>query len=41
MRVRHIVDWTTLKLIIREELGNFIYKKTKREPMLIPIIMEI
>ena len=38
---KHITDWTTLKLIVREELGDFIYKKTKREPMLIPIIMDI
>lgn len=38
---RHITDWTTLKQVIKEELGDFIYKKTKREPMLIPIIMEI
>ena len=38
---KHITDWSTLKLVVREELGDFIYKKTKREPMLIPIIMEI
>jgi len=38
---RHITDWATLKLVIREELGDYIYKKTKRQPMLVPIIMEI
>jgi len=38
---RHITDWATLKQVVRDELGNFIYKKTKREPMLIPIIMEV
>ena len=38
---RHITDWSTLKQVIREELGDYIYKKTKRQPMLIPIIMEI
>lgn len=38
---KHITDWATLKQVVREELGNFIYKKTKREPMLIPIIMEV
>ena len=38
---KHITDWATLKLVVREELGNYIYKKTKREPMLIPIIMEV
>lgn len=38
---KHITDWTTLKQVVREELGDYIYKKTKRQPMLIPIIMEI
>ena len=38
---KHITDWATLKLVIKEELGNYIYKKTKRQPMLIPIIMEV
>ena len=38
---KHIRDWVTLKLVVKDELGDFIYKKTKREPMLIPIITEI
>ena len=38
---KHITDCATLKLVIREQLGDYIYKKTKRQPMLIPIIMEI
>lgn len=38
---KHIRDWATLKSIIKDELGGYIYKKTKRQPMLIPIIMEI
>ena len=38
---KHITDWATLKLVVREELGDYIYKKTKRQPMLIPIIMEV
>lgn len=38
---RHITDWTLIKSMIKEDLGDFIYKKTRREPMLIPIIMEI
>ena len=38
---RHITDWATLKQVVRDELGDYIYKKTKRQPMLIPIIMEI
>ena len=37
----HITDWTTIKSLLREELRDYIYKKTKREPMILPIIMEI
>ena len=38
---RHITDWSTIKTVVKEELGDYIYKKTKRQPMLIPIIMEV
>ena len=38
---KHVTDWATIKSVIKEELGEYIYKKTKRQPMLIPIIMEI
>ena len=36
-----ISDWTTIKLILRENLHDYIYKKTKRDPMILPIIMEV
>lgn len=36
-----ITDWATLKTNIRDELRNFLYEKTKRNPMILPIIMEI
>ena len=38
---KHITDWTTIKGLLREELRDYIYKKTKRDPMILPIIMEI
>ena len=38
---KHITDWTTIKLMLREELRDYIYKKTKRDPMILPIIMEV
>ncbi len=38
---KHITDWTTIKTILREELRDYIYKKTKRDPMILPIIMEV
>lgn len=34
-------DWTTYKTMIREDLSGFIYRKTQRNPMILPIIMEI
>ena len=38
---KHITDWSTIKAVLREELRDYIYKKTKRDPMILPIIMEI
>ncbi|KAA0547881.1 ribonuclease J [Bacillus sp. BGMRC 2118] len=36
-----IVDWSSLKINIRDSLNQFLYEKTKRRPMILPIIMEI
>lgn len=36
-----ISDWASIKSILRESLHDYIYKKTKRDPMILPIIMEI
>ena len=38
---KEIRDWTTIKNIVRENLRAYIFAKTKRNPMIIPIIMEI
>lgn len=34
-------EWTTLKGKLRDALSEYIYQKTKRSPMILPIIMEI
>lgn len=34
-------EWSTIKSYIRDSLRRFIYEKTKRNPMILPIIMEI
>ena len=34
-------EWSTLKTAIRDSLGRFLYEKTRRRPMIIPIIMEV
>lgn len=35
------VNWTTLKTRIKNDVGSFLYSKTKRRPMILPIIMEV
>ncbi len=35
------VDWSRIKLVIRDTLNDFIWKKTKRKPMILPIIMDV
>lgn len=34
-------DWTTLKTRVKNDVGNYLYVKTKRRPMILPIIMEV
>jgi len=34
-------DWATKKSIIRDALRDYLYEKTKRRPMILPIIMEV
>ncbi|MEF9952109.1 MAG: ribonuclease J [Clostridium sp.] len=36
-----IREWSALKANIRDELRDYLYQKTKRKPMILPIIMEI
>ncbi len=36
-----ITNWTYLKGIIKDTLKNYIWQKTKRSPMILPIIMEV
>ena len=38
---RHITDWGKIKNTIKEDLNSFIWKRTKRSPMILPIIMEV
>lgn len=39
--MRGIRDWTTIKNIVRDNLRDYVFYKTKRNPMIIPIIMEV
>ncbi|MBF7811812.1 ribonuclease J [Clostridium beijerinckii] len=37
---KQITDWATLKFKMRDQLREYLYEKTKRKPMILPIIME-
>ena len=34
-------EWSVIKNMIKDDLHDFIYSKTKRNPMVIPIITEV
>lgn len=38
---KHITDWSTIKGNIKDSLRDFLYEKIKRNPMILPIIMEV
>ncbi|MDY2921408.1 MAG: ribonuclease J [Eubacterium sp.] len=38
---RGITDWGRMKTEIKDALNDFLWKKTKRNPMILPIIMEV
>lgn len=38
---RNVREWGNIKSAMRDALSDFIYKETKRSPMILPIIMEV
>ncbi len=38
---QHVHDWNSIKGTLKNELGEYLFKKTKRSPMILPVIMEI
>jgi ribonuclease J len=36
-----VTDWATIKSAIKSDLSGFLYRKTKRNPMILPVIMEV
>lgn len=38
---RNISDWGKIKSTVRDSLSDYFWKKTKRSPMILPIIMEV
>lgn len=39
--VENLRDWNSLKSAIKGDVSDYLFKKTKRSPMVLPIIMEI
>jgi len=37
----HNGDWAHMKNVIRDDLNNFIWRRMKRTPMILPIISEV
>ena len=37
----NVRDWNSVKTRVREALSSYIYRKTKRSPMILPILMEV
>ena len=35
------INWVELKDIIRDEIGLFLFQKTERRPMILPVIIEV
>jgi ribonuclease J len=38
---KRIRDWSAIKTAIKNDLSGYLYKQTKRNPMILPVIMEI
>ena len=38
---KNITDWATIKTALKDNLREYIFQKTKRNPMILPIIMEV
>ena len=38
---RHLNDWGRIKTVIKDSLSDFLWKRMKREPVILPIIMEV
>ncbi|MFH1713353.1 MAG: ribonuclease J [Candidatus Jacksonbacteria bacterium] len=39
--VGHIKNWSSLKTALRDEIGTFLFHKTERRPMILPVVIEV
>lgn len=40
-REQEVQDWGSIKNAIKDQLGQFVWGRTKRSPMILPIIQEV
>ena len=38
---RHVREWSTIKSTLKDDVRDFVFNRTKRNPMILPIIMEV
>jgi ribonuclease J len=38
---KNVTDWNKIKSSIKDSLSEFLWKRTKRSPMILPIITEV
>ena len=38
---KHVSDWGKIKNVVKDALSDFLWKRTKRSPMILPIILEV
>ena len=40
-RRKRVRDWSSIKAAIKNDLSGYLYKTTKRNPMILPVITEL
>ena len=38
---KRVRDWAAIKGAVRDDIAKFIFKETKRRPMILPVIMDV
>ena len=38
---KRVRDWSAIKSAIKNDISGYLFKTTKRNPMILPVIMEI
>ena len=41
LEANHVTDWATIKSTLKDDVRDFVFDKTKRNPMILPIIMSL